>query len=138
MKVAWTARRSNQSIFREINPEYSLEGLMLQPLRSSDAHRRLMEKPLMLGKIKGRRRGGRQRMRWRDRINAMNLNLGKLRDGEGQGGLVCCSPWGRSESDTTGLLSSKERGKHHVFIPIIVPEVCAIKIITKNLNFCPT
>ena len=78
MKVAWTARRSNQSIFREINPEYSLEGLMLKLLWTSDAHRRLMEKSPMLGKIKGRRRRGSQRMRWRDSINAMNLNLGKL------------------------------------------------------------
>ena len=59
---------------------------------------------LMLGKIEGQRRRGHQRMRWLDGItDAMNMNLGKLpRDGEGQGGLVCCSPWGLKESDMTG------------------------------------
>ena len=51
----------------------------------------------------------------------------------------CAAVHGVAKSDTTGLLSNKERGKHHVFMPIIVPEVCVIKImITKNLNFCPT
>ena len=80
-----TARRSNQSILKEINPKYSLEGLMLKLKLQSFGHlmRRTdsLEKSLMLGKIEGRRRRGRQRMRWLDGINdAMDMNLGKLRE----------------------------------------------------------
>ena len=83
LKVPWTARRSNQSILREINPEYSLEGLILKLKFQYFGHlmRRTnsLEKTLMLGKIEGRRRKGRQRMRWLEGINdAMNMNLGKL------------------------------------------------------------
>ena len=81
LKVPWTARRSNQSILREINPEF-LEGLMLNLqyfghlMLTADS----LEKPLMLGKIKGRRRGS-QRMRWLDGItDAIDMNLGKLRE----------------------------------------------------------
>ena len=81
--VSWTARTSNQSILRDINPEYSLEGLMLKLklqyfghlIQTADS----LEKSLMLGKIEGRRRKGYQRMRWLDSVtNAMNTNLGKL------------------------------------------------------------
>ena len=62
-----------------------------------------LEKSLILGKIEGRRRRGHQRMRWLDGItDAMNMNLGKLGDGEGQGGLVCCSPRGCKELYMTG------------------------------------
>ena len=81
LRVLWTARRSNQSILRELNPEYSMEGLMLKlqyfgHLRHTDDS---LEKSLMLGKIKGRRRRGCQRMRWLDSITStMNMNLGKL------------------------------------------------------------
>ena len=68
-------------------------------MRTADS----LEKSLMLGEIEGRRRRGHQRMKWLDGItDAMDMNLGKLWDGEGQGGLVCCSPWRCKESDTTG------------------------------------
>ena len=85
MRVSWTARRSNQSILKEISPGISLEGLMLKLKLQYFGH--LMhrtdsfEKTLMLGKIEGRRRRGRQRMRWLDGItNSMDMGLGGLRE----------------------------------------------------------
>ena len=85
MRVPWTARRSNQSIFKEISPEYSLEGLMPKLKLQYFGHLRRRSdsfgKTLMLGKIEGRRRRGHQRMRWFDCItDAMDMNLGKLRE----------------------------------------------------------
>ena len=82
MRVPWTARRSNQSVSKEISPEYSLEALMLKLklqyfghlMQTADS----LEKSLILGKVEGRRRG-RQRMRWLDSItNAIDMNLGKF------------------------------------------------------------
>ena len=83
MRVPWTARRSNQSILKEISPEYSLEGLMLQLKLQYFGHLMgrvdSLEKTLMLGKIEGRTRRGPQRMRWLDgSINSMDMNLSKL------------------------------------------------------------
>ena len=77
MRVSWTARRSNESILKEINPEYSLEGLMLKLKLQYFGHlmRRVdsLKKTLMLGRIGGRRRKGRQRMRWLDGNNFQSL-----------------------------------------------------------------
>ena len=79
-RVSWTARRSNQSILKEINPEYSLEGLMSKFQYFGHLMQRTdsLEKTLMLGKIEGRRRRGQQRMRWLDGITNSMVNLGKL------------------------------------------------------------
>ena len=83
LRVPWTARRSNQSILREINPEYSLKGLMLKLKLQYFSHLtdtdNSLEKSLMLGKIKGRRRRGHQRIRWLDSItDAVDMSLSKL------------------------------------------------------------
>ena len=83
MRVPWTARRSNQSILKEISPEYSLEGLMLKLKLQHFGHlmqrTNSLEKTLMLGKIEGGRRRGRQRMRWLDGItNLMDMSLNRV------------------------------------------------------------
>ena len=108
LRVPWTARRSNRSILKEISPEYSLEGLILRLKFQYFGHlmQRVnsLENTLMLEKIEGRRRSWWQRMRWLDGI--INSFSGyefeqTPRDGEGQGGLACYSPWGLKQPDMT-------------------------------------
>ena len=100
LRVPWTARRSNQSILKESNTEYSLEGLMLKlnlqqfdhMMQRADS----LEKTLMLGKIEGRGRRGRQSLRWLDGItDSRSMSLMGVSDEHGS--LTCFSPWGRKE-----------------------------------------
>ena len=111
LRVPWTARRPNQPILKEISPEYSLEGLMLKLKPQYFGHliwrTDSLEKPLMLGKIEGRRRRGWQRMRWLDGISRLNRHEFEQTPGvgNGQGSLACYSPWGCKELDTAEQLN---------------------------------
>ena len=110
MRVPWIAKSSNQSILKEINPEYSLEGLVLKmkPQYSDHLMQRAdsLEKTLMLGKIEGRRKRGRQRMRWLDGItDSMNMSLSKLQEIVKDRG-AWHSPQGHKESDRVEQLNN--------------------------------
>ena len=106
LRVPWTARKSNQSILKDFSPGCSMDGLTLKLKLQYFGHLMQtvdsLEETLMLGGIGGRRRRGRQRMRGLDGITDLIF-------GHGQGGLVCCSPWGCKESDTTEQLNWTEK-----------------------------
>ena len=110
LRVPWTARRSNQPILKETSPEYSLEGLMLK-LKLQYFHHLIrgtefFEKTLMLGKTEGGRKGKTEdeMVGWHHRLNGRGFEQ-TLGAGDGQGGLACCGPRGRKESDTTERLN---------------------------------
>ena len=113
MRVPWTARRSKQSILLEINPEYSLEGLLLKLKLQCFGHLMQradsLEKILMLGKIEGKSRRQQQRRRWLDGITDSVDIEQTLGDGEGQRSLACCNPRGCKESDTTEQLNDNKK-----------------------------
>ena len=105
MRVPWTTKRSNQSVLKEINPEYSLEGLMLKlklQYFGYQKHRAdSLEKTLMLGKIEGQRRRGRQRMRWLDSItDSTDMNLSKLQETVEERGIWRAAVHGITKSGT--------------------------------------
>ena len=114
LRISCIARRSNQSVLKEIDPEYSLGGVMLKLkfqyfghlIQRADS----LEKALMLGKIDGGRRRGWQRTRWWMASTSQWIGVwAALGDGEGQGSLMCYSPWGCKESDRTGWLNNSNR-----------------------------
>ena len=111
LRVPWTARRSNQSILKEINPECSLEGLILKLKLQSFGHLMWRAEPLgktlMLGRFRARKEGATEdeMVGWHHWLNGHEFGQ-TPGDGEGQGSLVCCSPWGCKESDMTERLNS--------------------------------
>ena len=140
LRVPWAARWSNQSILREINPEYSLEGVMMKLKLQYFGHlmwtANSLETSLMLGKIEGRRRRGHQRMRWLDGITSvMDINLGKLwgmvRDREAWHAAVC----GIAESDGTDWLH-KNTLKYTCSIFYSICQRIIFWCVQKKSSFC--
>ena len=124
LRVLWTARRSNQSVLKEISPGCSLEGMVLKLKLQYFGHLTWrvdsLEKTLIVGGIEGRRRRGLQRMRWLDGItDLMDVSLSELWSWWWTGGLDCCDSWGRKEPETTERLNWTE--------PIFLPKSLVFK-----------
>ena len=113
-----TARRSNQSIIKEVSPGCSLEGLMLKLKLQYFGHLMWrvdsLKKTLMMGQIGGRRRWGQQMARWHHRLDGQEFGW-ILGVGDGQGGLACCDSWGCKESDTTEWMNWTELNWSHIY-----------------------
>ena len=137
LRVPWTARRSSQYILKEISLGISLEGMMLKLKLQYFGHLMQkvdsLEKTLMLGGVGGRRRRGRQRMRWLDGITDSMDGGSEWTPGvgDGQGGLECCDSWGRKESDTTEQLNWTELNWGYLWID----EGLELSLV---INFCPS
>ena len=142
LRVPRTARKSNQSILKEVNPKYSLEELRLMlnlklqyfghMMQRADS----LEKTLMLGKIEGRRRRGWQRMRWLDGIIKLNGHEFEqtLGDSERQGSQVCCSPWGLQELNTTWQLNNDSVLLFNLLYVCLLSTYCVPKTENKMVN----
>ena len=136
LRVPWTARRSNQSILKQIRPGCSLGGLILKLKLQYFGHLMWrtdsLEKTLMLGKIEDRRRRGQQRMRWFDYITAsMNMNLSKLQELVMDRNLVCCSLWSHKELDTTERLNWNDALKKQylvLYILLLKNDLCRLML----------
>ena len=136
LKVPWTARRSNQSILKEISPECSLEGLILKQKLQYFGHlmrrKDSLEKTLMLGKTEGGRRRGWQRM-WMASPTQWTWIESTSRVGDRQGGLECCSPWGRKGLDMTEQLNWTDLSIYDTAIYIYLP--CIYKVLRHTQVF---
>ena len=134
VESSMVSRKSNQLTLKEINPEYSLERLMLKLKLQYFDHLMWrtdsLEKTMMLGKTESWRRGGPQRTKWLDGItHSVDISLHKLWEIEGQGSMVCYSPWGHKESDMTSQLNNNNLQFQGPLVPISLRSILGIVIV---------
>ena len=141
LRVFWTARRSNQSILKEINPEYSLEGLMLKLQYFGHLMWRAnsLEKTLMLREIEGKRRSERQRMKWLDSsTNTVNMNLSKLQEIVKDREAWSAAVHGVAESDTTEQLNNSKSVCLTLFLTTVLANHSAYCLISHSYTMIGT